>query len=94
MMRDRLIVGTRIPRIEPAESADPWATDTGTAIAAGSIQAPVALAERLFHRLTRQAGRTPQCILSGGDAERLIPALRLPIRHEPDLVLLGLALLS
>ncbi|WP_341765489.1 type III pantothenate kinase [Candidatus Thiosymbion oneisti] len=94
MMRDRLIAGTRIPRIEPMESADTWATDTGTAIAVGSIQAPAALAERLFHRLTEQVGKTPQCILSGGDAERLIPALRLPTQHRPDLVLQGLALLS
>jgi len=94
MIRDRLIAGTRIPRVEPTESADPWATDTGAAIAAGSIQAPAALAERLFHRLTEQAGRTPRCILSGGDAERLIPALRLPIQHRPDLVLQGLTLLS
>jgi len=93
MMRDRLIAGTRIPRVEPVESADPWATDTGTAIAVGSIQAPAALAERLFERLTDRAGKTPQCLLSGGDAERLIPALHLPLRHRPDLVLQGLALL-
>jgi len=94
MMRARLIAGTRIPWVEPTESADPWATDTSAAIAVGSIQAPAALAERLFERLTEQAGRTPQCILSGGDAERLIPALHLPIQHRPDLVLQGLALFS
>ena len=93
MMRDRLIAGTRIPRAEPEELAVPWTTDTGAAIAVGSIQAPAALAERLFHRLTEQAGKPPQCILSGGDAERLIPALHLPLRHRPDLVLQGLALL-
>lgn len=94
MMRDGLIAGTRIPRVEPEELADPWATDTGSAIAVGSIQAPAALAERLFDQLTDQAGRTPEYILAGGDAERLIPALRLPIRHSPDLVLQGLALLA
>jgi len=94
MMRDGLIAGTRIPRVEPSESEDPWARDTGTAIAVGSVQAPAALAERLFHRLAEQTGKTPQCILAGGDAERLIPALDLPIRHKPDLVLRGLALLS
>lgn len=94
MMRAGLVAGTRVPRVEPEEFADPWATDTGTAIAAGSIQAPAALAERLFERLTDQAGMVPECILSGGDAERLIPALRPPIRHRPDLVLQGLALLD
>jgi len=96
MMRARLIAGTRIPwvELEPTESAVPWATDTGAAIAVGLVQAPAALAERLFKRLTEQAGRTPQCILSGGDAERLISALHLPIQHRPDLVLQGLALFS
>ncbi len=94
MMRAGLMAGTRIPWVEPEELTDPWATDTGTAIAVGSVQAPAALAERLFERLTGQAGKTPQCILAGGDAERLIPALDLPIRHRPDLVLQGLALLS
>lgn len=94
MMRDGLRTGTQIPQVEPQELADPWATDTGTAIAAGSIQAPSALAERLFDRLTDQAGMEPKCILTGGDAERLIPVLRLPFRHEPDLVLQGLALLT
>jgi len=94
MMRDRLIADTRIPRVEPAESVAPWATDTGTAIAVGSIQAPAALAERLFHRLTERSGKAPWCILSGGDAERLLPALHLPIQRSPDLVLQGLAMLS
>jgi len=94
LMRDRLIAGTWIPRVEPVESADPWATDTAAAIAIGSIQAPAALAKRLFQRLTEQAGKAPQCILSGGDAERLIPALHLPTRHRPDLVLQGLALMQ
>jgi len=94
MMRAGLLAGTRIPRVEPEELADPRTTDTGTAIAVGSIQAPAALAERLFDRLTDQAGRAPECILAGGDAERLIPVLSLPIRQKPDLVLQGLALLS
>ncbi|MCG6862335.1 MAG: type III pantothenate kinase [Chromatiaceae bacterium] len=93
MMRDGLLSGTHIPRVEPQELADPWAVDTGTAIAAGSIQAPAALAERLSEQLARQTGRVPDCILTGGDAQRLIPALRLSVQHKPDLVLRGLALL-
>lgn len=94
MMRAGLLAGTWIPRVEPEELTAPWATDTGAAIALGSLQAPAALAERLFDRLTEQAGGTPECLLAGGDAERLIPALDLPIRRQPDLVLQGLALLA
>jgi type III pantothenate kinase len=93
-MRDGLLAGTHIPRVETTELADPWAADTGDAIAAGSIQAPTALAERLFERLARQAGSTPTCILTGGDADRLIPALGIPVQQRPDLVLQGLALLA
>lgn len=94
MMRGSLLAGTYIPRVEPQEPTAPWATDTGTAIAAGSIQAPVALAERLCRLLEQQAGMAPQCILTGGDAARLIPSLSVPIRHRPDLVLQGLAVLA
>lgn len=94
LMREGLLAGTHIPRVEPEELAFPWATDTGTAIAAASIQAPAALAERLFHWLADQTGVEPSCILTGGDAERLSPALSHPIQPRPDLVLLGLALLA
>jgi len=94
MMRDSLLVGTHIPRVEPQELADPWAADTGTAVAAGSIQAPAVLAERLFDRLTDKVGMLPRCIFTGGDAERLISAVHRPIQHRPDLVLRGLALLA
>jgi type III pantothenate kinase len=94
MMRDSLLTGTHIPRVEPEELADLWAADTGDAIAAASIQAPAALAERLFERLAHRTCTTPTCLLTGGDAERLIPALRLPARHRSDLVLQGLALLG
>lgn len=94
MMRDRLLTGTHIPQVEPEELADPWAADTATAIAAASIQAPSALAERLFDRLAEQAGLTPRCILTGGDADRLIAALGFPVQQSPDLVLRGLALLA
>jgi type III pantothenate kinase len=93
-MRDGLLAGTHIPRVEPTELADPWAADTGDAIAAGSIQAPTALAERLLERLARQADSTPTCILTGGDADRLIPALGILVQQRPDLVLQGLALLA
>lgn len=94
MMRDTLLTGTHIPRIEPEERTEPWASDTGTAIAAGSIEAPAALTERLFDRLADQAGAEPTCILTGGDAQRLTPVLNVAIDSRPDLVLQGLAQLA
>jgi type III pantothenate kinase len=91
IMRDSLLAGTQIPRHEPADADLPWAADTGEAIAAASIQAPAALAERLHQRLAEHTGSTPRLILTGGDAERLAAAIALPAESIPDLVLRGLA---
>jgi len=94
MMRDGLLAGTHVPRVEPKDLADPWATDTGSAIAAGSIQAPAALTERLFARLEAETGSPPTCLLTGGDAPRLTPVLGIRAEYRPDLVLQGLTLLA
>jgi len=91
IMRDSLLVGTQIPRYEPSEADTAWAADTAEAIAAASIQAPAALAERLHQRLGMQTGSDPAVILTGGDAERLRPTIALDIEHRPDLVLQGLS---
>ncbi len=91
IMRDSLLAGTQIPRYEPAEADQAWATDTAEAVAAASIQAPAALAERLYHRLSDHTGQTPTLIITGGDAERLLPATHTDAIHHPELVLLGLS---
>lgn len=93
MMRNSLLAGTSIPRVEPAETHLPWATDTAAAVGIGSIEAPGALAERLLRRLEETAGEAPTLLLTGGDAERLRTAVPAKVRVEPDLVLKGLALL-
>lgn len=90
MMRKSLLMGTRIPRVGDDPGGDPWATDTGPAVAAGSIQAIAALTSRLFDRLAAEAGGPPTLILTGGDAERLQPALDRPFERVPDLVLRGM----
>ncbi len=90
MMRSSLLAGTQIPRIESEPTDDPWATDTGPAVAAGSLQAIAALVDRLYDRLAREAGSPPCLVLTGGDAERLSPAIDRPCQRIPDLVLRGL----
>jgi type III pantothenate kinase len=91
MMRDSLLTGTQIPRHEAADADQSWAADTGEAIAAASVQAPAALAERLYQRLSGQTDLAPTLILTGGDARRLLPAIALPAIHDPMLVLSGLS---
>jgi type III pantothenate kinase len=93
MMFAGLLAGTQIPHLEPVDTDVSWATDTATAVTAGAIQALSALAERLFDRLLDASGSEPQLILTGGDAERLLPVIARPTRCEPDIVLQGLSLL-
>jgi type III pantothenate kinase len=90
MMRGSLLSGTSIPRIESEPTEALWANDTGPAVAAGSLHAIAALASRLYDRLSDHARAAPHLLLTGGDAERLIPVLDRPHRHVPDLVLRGL----
>ena len=96
LMRATLFGSTRIPPVagltHPDSSAPPWATDTAAAIAGASLQAPAALAERLWRRLCDQAGEGARLILTGGDAEHLAPLIAGPVRLQPALVLQGLAL--
>lgn len=97
MMRDALLAGTRIPRVEPEPAAEPWASDTGTAVAAGSLHALAALTVRLHERLSAHLGAAeppPVILLAGGDGPQLAPLIERPCRPVPDLVLLGLARLA
>lgn len=66
-------------------------TDTGSAVAGGSLYAEVAVIDRLLTDLRAELGPQLRCILSGGDAPRLQPLLAFRTEHQPDLVLLGLA---
>lgn len=91
LMRASLMQGTRIPLHERITGSAPWGTDTGSAIAAATLHAPAALAERLWQVLRQQNANDLTLLLTGGDAERLLPALSLPVTHCPELVLRGLA---
>jgi type III pantothenate kinase len=61
---------------------------TVDAIASGAINATLGAIERMFRQLRDERAI---CLLTGGAAPRLLPHLSLPVRHEPLLVLEGLA---
>jgi type III pantothenate kinase len=75
-------------------SATLLATNTGDAIASGSVYAAAAAIERISQQMAAQCTRQPQLLLTGGDAERVLPLLGVACKHDPDLVLKGLNLLS
>lgn len=62
---------------------------TTDAIFSGCLQAQVGAVERMFPQLEMHPA--PICLVGGGSAELLMTALSIPCRHEPNLVLHGLA---
>lgn len=90
MMRSALAGNTaQLPLVDGEFIAPPAVpTRTGNAIVTGCMHAQLGAIERLFAPLAATPGAL--CLLTGGGAPRLLPALRLPVRHEARLVLAGL----
>ncbi len=65
--------------------------DTNECIAGGAVQAIAGMIERLRYKLQSEHGLQPTIVLTGSDARRCGRQLDIPWRHEPDLVLKGLA---
>jgi type III pantothenate kinase len=91
LMREALAAATAdLPAAEGVFC--PLPTNTFDAIASGALVATAAAIERQFRLLA--AEEEPLCLLSGGNAPALLPRLDIPCRHEPDLVLDGLAVVA
>lgn len=70
------------------------ATDTGNAIIAGSLYSLIALIERVVGDLSLEWKEPVQCLVTGGDAEQLLPLLSVKAEHCPDLVFTGMAVIA
>ncbi|HEX7012190.1 MAG TPA: type III pantothenate kinase [Steroidobacteraceae bacterium] len=71
-----------------------FADNTLGAVRQGAQNALVALIERAVRTMARDLGGEPKLIVTGGASHRIEPALDLPYRLVPDLVLRGLAVLA
>jgi type III pantothenate kinase len=71
-----------------------FATDTHESIVRGTTLAAASLIQRARDEMARQVGKSPTLIISGGDAERLLPLLDETVQHLPHLTLEGLARLA
>lgn len=92
MMRRGLLESTAgISLSEASQAAPVWGTDTTSCVWAGGLQASVALIERAVTQLQQQLKESVKAVITGGDAETLMPWLSLPYRYEADLVLQGVA---
>ena len=94
MMSDALYTRTDGVRPAPADLATLGpGGDTGAAVQRGCIAMAVALVERVRAQTASQArGASVPLVLTGGDADSLLPFIIEPVQSIPDLVLDGLAI--
>jgi len=91
MMRSALMESTAGIQVRASSRiATLWGRDTTSCIEAGGLQASVALIERMVLQMQRQLDEPVMAVLTGGDAESLLPWLSIPCRYEENLVLQGL----
>jgi len=69
-------------------------TSTQAAVQAGVVQAIAALVEQTVSERQPAGAVTMRCILTGGDAGRIAPLLKIPYEQQANLVLEGLAVLA
>lgn len=93
LMRASLAGGTAAVA-PPAGQWRDFPDSTADAVHTGLLSAASGAVRHMANLLAQREGRTPLCLLSGGDAEALAPALAMPVLIYPNLVMQGLVLLE
>lgn len=89
LMQQALRQGTsRIDEVVGAWQAFPNAT--AAAVQSGIVAALCGAIAQQHARLAEVAGMVPRCLLTGGDAEKVLSHLRISAEHVPELVLEGI----
>ncbi|EEF80453.1 type III pantothenate kinase [Methylophaga thiooxydans] len=92
LMRSALATSTHALTEETDEKEfKTLATNTYSAIQAGTLYSVTATLERIINDLQESFDNKIRFIITGGDAESLLPLLPDNINHYPDIVLKGLA---
>jgi type III pantothenate kinase len=98
LMRSSLFSETgnlRVLSEEPLEGGmSVFANDTHESIIRGTLLAAASLIQRSRQEMVRRVGKSPDLLLSGGDAEALLPLLDEYVEYLPHLTLEGLARLA
>jgi type III pantothenate kinase len=63
---------------------------TADAVQSGIVTALCGAIQSQHARLAEIVGCVPRCLLTGGDADKLVPHLALSVEHAPALVLEGM----
>jgi type III pantothenate kinase len=95
LMRHALVGATAgITDEEDDEDSGVFAQDTRAAVAGGALQSAVGLIERVSAQMLAELGSEAKRLITGGDAERLLPYLQEGYRLVPHLVLEGLSVMA
>ena len=96
MMREALVGGTAMTTSGTGgkNAVEEFARATEAGIHAGAAWSIAGLIEYACQNATKVLGEEAQLFLCGGDAPRIQPLLHRRYRCEPDLVLIGLAVLA
>lgn len=79
---------------EPDSEAPLLACDTVSAVRGGALYAAVAFIDRVVADVEAELDVAMVHLITGGDAGAVLPLVRHPFVHAPDLVLEGLAVLA
>ena len=69
-------------------------SSTEVGVTGGVLYAAVSLVDRVFQDLRGELGKSARLLITGGDAERIVPLLTAKPAIEPELVLKGLAVFA
>jgi len=76
------------------KDVSPVAQSTEDGVAIGVLLGIVGGIERVIREQSSQIDKAPAVFMTGGDAEKLLPYLMVPVTVQPDLVLEGLRIFS
>ena len=95
MLKSVLVDSTaNIQGAAPVPGVPLFARNTADAVTGGAVYLAAAALDRIIADMAAATGQVQDVLLSGGDAGRILPLLSVTARHDPDLVLKGLAALS
>jgi len=95
MLKQVLLKNTAVKNtFRTQESASLFARDTADAINGGALYMAVAAIDRIVADIASELDAHLDVVITGGDASRILTLLTCPARHDPELVLKGLAMLA
>lgn len=95
MMRQSLLANTAQLNVDGVEIESIFSVyDTAGAVQAGIIAAVRGAVQQALQQAQEQWLQVPTCVVTGGDAEIILPMLPKGSMHEPEWVLKGLAIVA